>query len=168
MKRYSELILESDDSRHSFFMQQAIDLAINNIKNGGGPFAALVVKNDKVISQGVNRVTDNNDPTAHAEIVAIRKACEKLGTFQLDGCQIYSTCEPCPMCFGAIYWSRVDKVFFGATHLDAHDADFDDSFIYAEIKKSPESRKIPFIQIDQEDAVRVFKEWEGTSNKVKY
>jgi tRNA(Arg) A34 adenosine deaminase TadA len=116
------------------YMRKAIDLAIENVKNGGGPFGAVIVKNGEIVSTGVNRVTANNDPTAHAEVGAIRAACEKLGTFMLDGCEIYSSCEPCPMCLGAIYWAHIDRLYYGCNKSDAADAGFDDSFIYKELE----------------------------------
>jgi len=168
MKKYSNLILETSEDRISFFINNAISIAIDNIKNGGGPFCAMVVKDDKIISVGINRVTATNDPTAHAEVVAIRDACRRLNTFQLEGCELYTTCEPCAMCLGSIYWSRLDKVYYGASHADAHDAKFDDSYIYNEIKKSPSSRNIPFIQKNREESLRIFHEWMRKEDKIKY
>ena len=119
------------------FIQMAIDLATENVRNGGGPFGAIVVKDGEVIATGVNRVTANNDPTAHAEVQAIRAACAKTGNFELKGCVLYTSCEPCPMCLGAIYWSRVDRVVYAGTQNDAADAGFDDSFIYDELELPP-------------------------------
>src|SRR5215468_8158082 len=127
----------------SELMRQAIALAVENIRNGGGPFAALVSKDGAIVATGANRVTATNDPTAHAEIVAIREACRKLATFQLDGCEIYTTCEPCPMCLGAIYWARPARIFYAATAFDAAATDFDDAFIYDEIQTPPGNRRIP-------------------------
>ena len=118
-----------------FFMQKAIELSIKNINNNGGPFGCVIVKNNKIISEGVNGVTQNNDPTAHAEIVAIRNACTKLNTFDLSGCELYTSCEPCPMCLAAIYWSHIDNIFYANTREDAKNIDFDDSLIYSEISK---------------------------------
>lgn len=122
-------------------MRKAIALSIENVKNGGGPFGAVIVKDGKIIAHGVNRVTANNDPTAHAEISAIRAACEKLHTFDLSGCEIYTSCEPCPMCLGAIYWAHLDKIYYGNNKHDAADIGFDDSFIYNEMALKPEKRQ---------------------------
>src|SRR5271168_3996866 len=135
------------------FMERAIELAIENVKSGrGGPFAAVIVKDGRVIASGANQVTSTNNPTAHAEIVAIRAACTALGAFQLDGCDLYTTCEPCPMCLGAIYWARPARVFFGATARDAAAADFDDAFIYEQLSVDPARRKIPFVELMREEA----------------
>lgn len=151
------------------FMQRAIELARQNVKtNNGGPFGAVIVKDGKIIAEGSNQVTAANDPTAHAEIIAIRKACDLLKDFQLKGCEIYASCEPCPMCFGAIYWSRPDKVYFAASAKDAGVADFDDSFIYHECHVENHNRKIPFKQIMREDAITVFKEWVENDKKIPY
>src|SRR5437016_665661 len=141
------------------FMKQAIELAVQNVRRDGGPFAALVVKDGIVIASGANQVTRSNDPTAHAEIVAIREACRILGDFQLAGCEIYITCEPCPMCLGAIYWARPAAVHYAATHQDAARAGFDDSFIYREIQHPADRRAIPMIYIDEESAGLPFEEW---------
>jgi tRNA(Arg) A34 adenosine deaminase TadA len=150
-------------------MARAIELAIDNVRNGrGGPFAAIIVRDLKVVAEGVNRVVATNDPTAHAEIVAIREACRALGSFQLDGCDIYTTCEPCPMCLGAIYWARPRRVFFGAGHSDAAEAGFDDTVIYDEIDLPLESRKIPFIPLMREEALAVFGAWEKNPNRIRY
>ena len=124
------------------FMRKAIELSIENVKNGGGPFGAVIVRGDELIATGVNRVTDNNDPTAHAEVSAIRAACEKLGTFNLEGCEIYTSCEPCPMCLGAIYWAHLDRMYYGNNKHDAAAIGFDDSFIYEEIALTPEKRRL--------------------------
>lgn len=150
------------------FMKMAIDLAIENVKNGGGPFGAVIVKNDEVIATGVNRVTANNDPTAHAEVSAIREACQKLNTFILNGCEIYSSCEPCPMCLGAIYWAHIDKLYYGADKLDAADAGFDDSFIYKELELSPIQRRLKTSILLPEDAIKVFDAWKAKEDKTEY
>ncbi|RPI02232.1 MAG: nucleoside deaminase [Ignavibacteriae bacterium] len=151
------------------FMREAIRLSLENVQSGkGGPFAAIVVKNNKILARGTNQVTYTNDPTAHAEIGAIRDACKALGTFQLDGCELYTSCEPCPMCLGAIYWARPERVFFGNSKQDAAEIDFDDSFIYEEITKSLENRKIPMIQILHQEALAAFHAWNLKKDKVKY
>jgi len=152
----------------SEFMRQAIALALENIRNGGGPFAALVAKDGTVIATGANRVTATNDPTAHAEIVAIREACRKLGTFQLDDCEIYTTCEPCPMCLGAIYWARPAKIFYATTALDAAAAGFDDAFIYDEIQTPPGDRRIPMTEMQRTEALVIFQSWLAKSDKMPY
>jgi guanine deaminase len=151
------------------FMTRAIELAIDNVRTGrGGPFAAVVVKGDRVIATGANQVATSNDPTAHAEIVAIRNACQALGSFQLDGCDIYTTCEPCPMCLGAIYWARPARVFYGATARDAAEAGFDDAFIYEQIALNLAERKIPFIGVSRDEALACFREWQAKPDRVNY
>jgi guanine deaminase len=151
------------------FMEEAIKMAQNGIRNNeGGPFGAVVVKNGEIIGRGNNRVTSTNDPSAHAEVVAIRDACNRLGSFQLEGCDIYTSCEPCPMCLGAIYWARPDKVYFGCTKKDAAEIDFDDDFIYRELELPLDKRKIEFTQIMEEDAKKVFQEWENKNDKISY
>jgi guanine deaminase len=151
------------------FMARAIELSIENVRTGrGGPFGAVVVKDSKIIAEGANNVTATNDPTAHAEINAIREACKKLGAFELTGCEIYTSCEPCPMCLGAIYWARPDRVYYGNTADDAARAGFDDSFIYDEIPLAPQKRKIPTEQIMREEAIEAFRAWEKQVNKVPY
>lgn len=150
------------------FMREAIKLSIKNVEKDGGPFGAVIVKDGKIIAKGVNRVTANIDPTAHAEINAIREAAQKLGTFDLSGCEIYSSCEPCPMCLGAIYWARLDKIYFGNTKVDAKNIDFDDSFIYQELEQPVEKRKIPTQQILQNEAIAAFKKWINKDDKVEY
>jgi len=150
------------------FMREAIALSVKNIDNGGGPFGAVIVKNGEVIAHGVNRVTSNNDPTAHAEVMAIREAASKLGTFDLAGCEIYSSCEPCPMCLGAIYWAHLDKLYYGNTKSDAKEIDFDDSFIYDELELPKEKRKIPTIQILKEEAIKAFEKWKNKEDKIEY
>jgi guanine deaminase len=150
------------------FLKQAIELAVENVRRDGGPFAALVVKNGAVIATGSNRVTRANDPTAHAEMVAIREACRVLGDFQLQGCDVYSSCEPCPMCLGALYWARPARVFFAATQSDAAAAGFDDAFIYKQIAMAPSERDIPMVRVVHEAATRPFQEWIDKTNKTAY
>ncbi|WP_280842369.1 nucleoside deaminase [Rhodohalobacter sp. SW132] len=150
-------------------MKRAIQIAQNGMdENQGGPFGCVVVKNGAIIAEGNNRVTSSNDPTAHAEVVAIRKACEALGTFQLEGCDIYTSCEPCPMCLGAIYWSRPDRIFYAATRYDAADAGFDDSYIYEELKVPDRERKIPTENISRDQAVKLFEAWKRKEDKTDY
>ena len=151
------------------FMREAIRLSLENVMSGnGGPFGAVVVKNYEIISSGVNEVTSSNDPTAHAEVVAIRKACEKLGSFQLEGCEIYCSCEPCPMCLGAIYWARPDKIYFANTKKDAAEINFDDDFIYNELDLSITQRKLPTIQLLRDEALIAFSKWMASKNKTEY
>src|SRR6266851_3263988 len=151
------------------FMVVAIELAAENVRdNRGGPFAAVIVKVDAIIAQGTNLVTSTNDPTAHAEIMAIRAACRKLVTFQLDGCDIYTTCEPCPMCLGAIYWARLRRVFFGALASDAAAAGFDDAFIYEQLDLCYSQRKIPFVPLMREEALACFRVWEAKPDRINY
>ena len=141
---------------------------MDNVRRGGGPFAALVVRDGIVIGTGVNQVTRANDPTAHAEIVAIREACRVLGDFQLSGCEIYTSCEPCPMCLGAIYWARPARLYFAATHDDAAAAGFDDAFIYQQLSVPHAQRAIPMLQVPTEAATRPFQEWVNVAERVKY
>ena len=150
------------------FMNRAIELSINNIKNNGGPFGCVIVHNNKIIAEGVNRVTSNNDPTAHAEIVAIREACKKLNTFNLQGTQLYTSCEPCPMCLSAMYWAHIDKIFYGNSRNDAAKINFDDKFIYDEFKVKMSHRKIPLVQLSSDYAIKAFKLWEEEENKIRY
>ena len=151
------------------FMQEAIRLAVENVRAGrGGPFAAVVVKDGRVIATGTNSVTSTNDPTAHAEVTAIREACRALGTFQLTGCEIYTSCEPCPMCLGAIYWARPDRVYFAATASDAADAGFDDSFIYEELKRQHCRAAIPFEPMMREAGLEPFREWKQKDDRIRY
>ena len=151
------------------FMARAIELSIENVRSGrGGPFAAVVVKDGKLIAEGSNCVTSTNDPTAHAEVVAIREACKKLGFFELAGCEIYTSCEPCPMCMGAIYWARPDRVYFGNTAADAAEAGFDDSLIYRELSHPLAQRKIPMIQMMRDEALEGFRAWLRKPDKVPY
>jgi tRNA(Arg) A34 adenosine deaminase TadA len=151
------------------FMRRAIALALENVRSGrGGPFAALVAKDGRVIAEGANSVTSTNDPTAHAEIVAIREACRILKTFQLAECDLYTTCEPCPMCLGAIYWARPARVFYAGVAADAADAGFDDAFIYDELKVAPEERRIPMLQCMREESLAIFSAWKRQPNKAPY
>ena len=150
------------------FMNRAIELSINNIKNNGGPFGCVIVHNNKIIAEGVNKVTSNNDPTAHAEIVAIREACKKLDKFNLQGTQLYTSCEPCPMCLSAMYWAHIDKIFYGNSRHDAAKINFDDKFIYDEFKVKMSHRKIPLVQLCSDDAIKAFKLWEEEENKIRY
>jgi tRNA(Arg) A34 adenosine deaminase TadA len=151
------------------FMQRAIELALENVRSGqGGPFAAVVVRDGKVIAEGTNRVTSTNDPTAHAEVVAIRKACAALSAFQLDHCEIYTTCEPCPMCLGAIYWARPARVYYACTKEDAAAAGFDDSLIYQQIGTAQAARRIPFLPLMREESHAIFEAWNKKSDKVPY
>ena len=149
-------------------MKKAIELSIKSVNNGGGPFGSVIVKGDKIIAEGSNKVTSNNDPTAHGEIVAIREACKKLNNFSLNGCELYSTCEPCPMCLSAIYWARIDKIYYANTREDARKIDFDDSLIYTELQKNIDKRKIPMIQILRNEALKAFELWDQKKDKVKY
>ena len=150
------------------YMRKAIELSIKNIDENGGPFGAVIVKDGDIIAQGVNRVTSNIDPTAHAEVNAIREASKKLGTFDLSGCVIYSSCEPCPMCLGAIYWAHLDKLYYANTKQNAKDIGFDDSFIYEEIDLPKEKRKIPTIQILNQEALAAFEKWRTKDDKIEY
>jgi len=150
------------------FMRKAIALSVENINNGGGPFGAVVVKDGKIVATGVNRVTANTDPTAHAEVNAIRKAAKKLGTFDLEGCDIYTSCEPCPMCLGAVYWAHLDKMYYGNTKTDAKNIGFDDSFIYDEIDLKPENRQVKTVQKLPEEAIKAFESWTLSKDKVCY
>lgn len=153
----------------SDFMKEAIRLSIANVEEGkGGPFGAIVVFEGKIIARGTNCVTADNDPTAHAEVVAIREACKKLNTFQLTGCEIYTSCEPCPMCLGAIYWARPDKLYYANSKEDAAAIQFDDQFIYEEIAKPVTERKLFTQQILREEALEAFKKWSESPNKMEY
>lgn len=150
------------------FMREAIRLAAENIRRGGGPFGALVVRDGRIIGSGVNQVTSSMDPTAHAEINAIRAACRHLGHWQLEGCEVYSSCEPCPMCLGAIYWARPAALYFANTREDAASIRFDDAFIYRELMLPPHARSIPTIQLLREEGIQVFSAWEADPDKVRY
>lgn len=149
-------------------MLKAITLAEENVNNGGGPFGAVIARNGEIIATGVNRVTAEHDPTAHAEVSAIRAACKKLGTFDLSGCEIYTSCEPCPMCLGAIYWAHLDNMYYGNDKADAKRIGFDDSFIYDEIALSPSDRKLESKRILSEEAATAFKMWMNKDDKVEY
>ncbi len=150
------------------FMREAIEMASENIDNQGGPFGAVIVKDGEIVGRGQNSVTRNLDPTAHAEVSAIRDACKNLGTFVLEGCEIYSSCEPCPMCLSAIYWAHVDKIYYGATKHDAGDVGFDDSFIYEELALDTSQRKITAEEHERHAAQCVFEKWRQTEAKTKY
>lgn len=149
-------------------LRKAIQMAVENVHRGGGPFAALVVKAGTIIAAGCNQVTRTHDPTAHAEMVAIREACRVLGDFQLTGCDLYSSCEPCPMCLGAIFWARPERVFFAATHADAGAAGFDDTFIYQQIALPHSERSIPMIHVIETESSRPFEEWVSHPHKAEY
>ena len=150
------------------FMTRAIELSLASVRSNGGPFGCVIVKNNEIIAEGSNKVTIINDPTAHAEIVTIRKACKALNNFNLEGTEMYTSCEPCPMCLSAIYWSHIDKIYYSNTRLDAAKIGFDDNYIYNELSKQISQRKIPMQQLNQEDAIKVFKEWELKPDKTKY
>jgi guanine deaminase len=150
------------------FMRRAVHLALDNIRAGGGPFGAVIAKNSRIIAEGANRVTATNDPTAHAEIVTIREACRSLGDFQLVGCDLYTTCEPCPMCLGAIYWARPDRIFYAGTAADAAAAGFDDAFIYDELKRAHDTRRIPMTQLLRNESLTIFTTWKKLENKTQY
>ena len=150
------------------FMERAIELSIKSVNSGTGPFGAVVVKNNKIISEGFNTVTLTNDPTSHAEIVAIRNACKVLNNFSLEGYDLYTTCEPCPMCLSAIYWARIKKIYYANTRSDAKKIDFSDSMIYEELNKTIKDRKIPMHQMMREEAIKAFELWDKKTDKVKY
>lgn len=154
---------------HEKFMQRAVELAQKGIDQGaGGPFGAVIVKDGEIVGEGFNQVTSTNDPTAHAEVVAIRAACQKLNSFQLDGCVLYTSCEPCPMCLGAIYWARPLTVFYAATRKDAANIGFDDEFIYKEIEKNFEHRQMKLVNLMRDEGLKVFKNWEIKTDKTEY
>ena len=150
------------------FMARAIELSIKSVDSGTGPFGAVIVKDNKIISEGFNIVTSSNDPTSHAEIVAIRNACKSLNNFVLKDCHLYTTCEPCPMCLSAIYWARIDKVYYANTRKDAQKIDFSDSMIYEELNKTIKDRKIPMHQMMREEAIKAFEMWDKKTDKIKY
>jgi len=163
------LVPAPPDTTPDSFMAAAIQLSIENVRSGrGGPFAALVVKDKQVIATGTNLVTSTNDPTAHAEIVAIREACKVLRSFQLTGCEVYASCEPCPMCMAALYWARPSGIFFAGTREDAARAGFDDSYIYQQLALPVDQRSIPTVQMLREQALVALREWEGRSEKTPY
>ena len=151
------------------FMARAIQLAVENVRSGnGGPFGSVIVKNSEIVVEAANRVTATNDPTAHAEVVVIREACKKLGVFELTDCEIYTSCEPCPMCLGAIYWARLGKIYFASVAADAAKAGFDDSFIYREIAQERAKRSIPMEQMMREEALAAFRAWQEKLDKIQY
>lgn len=150
------------------YMRKAIQISIENVEKGGGPFGAVIVKNGQVIGVGANRVTLKCDPTAHAEVEAIREACQKINNFDLSGCEIFTSCEPCPMCLSAIYWARISKIYFANTKKDAAAISFDDDFLYQEIPKEITQRKIPTSQVLRDEAIVAFQNWELKTDKVKY
>lgn len=149
-------------------MREAIRLSVENVENGGGPFGAVIARDGEIVATGVNRVTANNDPTAHAEVSAIRKACEVLNTFDLSGCEIFSSCEPCPMCLGAIYWAHIDKIYFGNNKDDAKAINFDDSFIYDELALERGERRLPTEVLLDKEAIKAFEMWRDKADKVEY
>lgn len=150
------------------YMMKAIELSIKSVETGGGPFGAVIVKDGVIVAEGSNCVTLNNDPTAHAEVTTIRKACTALGTFDLSGCEIYTSCEPCPMCLSAIYWARIERIYYGCNKTDAKNIGFDDSFIYEQIELKPELRSIPSSQVLQNEALAAFKMWTDKDDKIEY
>jgi len=150
------------------FMMRAVDLSMESVDKDTGPFGAVVVKDNKIISEGFNTVTLVKDPTTHAEIVAIRSACKVLNNFSLKGCELYTTCEPCPMCLSAIYWARIDKIYYANTRDDAQKIDFSDALIYEELNKPIKERKIPMQQMMREEALKAFKKWDKKVDKIKY
>lgn len=149
-------------------MRKAIELSIENVAAGGGPFGAVIARNGEIIATGVNRVTSNCDPTAHAEVSAIRAAAKALGTFDLSGCEIYTSCEPCPMCLGAIYWAHLDRMYYGNNKQDAAAIGFDDAFIYEELDLKPEDRRLQSQVLLPEEAIQAFKDWQQKEDKVEY
>ena len=150
------------------WMREAIALSVENIDNGGGPFGAVIVKDGVVVARGANRVTADNDPTAHAEVSAIRQAARNLGTFDLSGCEIYTSCEPCPMCLSAIYWAHIDRIFYANTQYDAKEIDFDDSFIYTQLSLDPAKRFIPAVRVLGDEAIAAFRKWKVKEDKIAY
>jgi len=158
-----------DEIKKKELMREAIKLSVENVESGnGGPFGAVVVKDGKIIARGANQVTSSNDPTAHAEVVAIREACKALGSFQLDGCEIYTSCEPCPMCLGAIYWARPDKIYYANTKEDAAEINFDDQFIYEELDRPIDKRKLFTEQLLRDEAIVAFNKWAESGDKIEY
>ncbi len=153
---------------HEDFMKEAIKLSVENVKNGGGPFGAVIVKDGKIVGKGANSVTTHNDPTAHAEIVAIRNAAKELGTFDLSDCTIYTSCEPCPMCLGAVYWAHLSKMYYGNTKKDAAKAGFNDAFIYKEMELPVDKRSIPAERLLSNEAYKAFKMWKENPDKIEY
>jgi len=162
IKEYHSLKEKKDNI---FFMNKAIENANNS---DGGPFGAVIIKDKNIVSEGNNKVTVNNDPSAHAEIVAIRNACKQLKTFNLEGCSIYTSCEPCPMCLAACYWARLDKIYYSNTRVDAANIGFSDDFIYKELEKSNDAKCLPIIKVDNKEAIKTFERWAANTNKVEY
>tara|TARA_B100001179_G_C18435910_1_gene336691 strand:+ start:89 stop:562 length:474 start_codon:yes stop_codon:yes gene_type:complete len=156
------------NNKSNNFMLRAIELSMISVKTNGGPFGCVIVKNNQIIAEGSNEVTKTNDPTAHAEIVTIRKACNELKNFHLKGTEMYTSCEPCPMCLSAIYWSHIDKIYFGNTQIEAAKIGFDDNFIYDELLMDLAKRKIPSQQLNQNEAIKAFQEWELKTDKIEY
>ena len=157
------------DAAHASFMREAIELSLRNMQSGaGGPFGCVIVQDGKVVGRGWNQVTSTHDPTAHAEVCAIRDACKNLATFQLDGCTVYTSCEPCPMCLSALYWARPAKVYFGNTKADAADIGFDDAYIYEELDKKPDDRAMPLVPLLREEALAAFQAWQEKADRVEY
>lgn len=150
------------------FMREAIRLSVKNVSEGGGPFGCVIVQDDKIVATGVNRVTADNDPTAHGEVNAIRNAAKKLNTFDLSGCDIYTSCEPCPMCLGAIYWAGLDRIYYANTKKDAADIGFDDFFIYEELDKPLDERNVKAIQLLRDEALEAFRKWDQKEDKIEY
>jgi guanine deaminase len=150
------------------FMKRAIELSIKSVNSGTGPFGAVLIKDNQIIAEGFNKVTTSNDPTSHAEIVAIRMACKVLNNFNLEGCDLYTTCEPCPMCLSAIYWARINKIYYANTRVDAQKIDFSDAMIYEELNKTIKDRKIPMHQMMRDDALKAFDMWDKKEDKIKY
>ena len=150
------------------FMLRAIELSTNSLNNDGGPFGCVITMENEIIAEGSNKVTLSNDPTAHAEVVAIREACKKLNTFKLTGCDLYTSCEPCPMCLSAMYWSHIDRIYYANTREDAKKINFDDSMIYSEFSKKIEDRKIPIKQMLREEALKAFDIWDKKTDKIEY
>ena len=168
MKKKIKIPSDSDDQKY-YFMEEAAILAKKNVLSGsGGPFGAVIVSNNKIVGRGQNRVTFNNDPTAHAEIIAIRAACSNLGTFKLENCLIFSSCEPCPMCFSAIHWARIKTIYFSNSRWDAEKIGFDDAELYDEVRKSSDKRKMTMIQLPNKVAAAAFCEWEDKIDKIRY
>lgn len=162
IKEYHSLKEKKDNN---FFMNKAIENANNS---DGGPFGAVIIKDKNIVSNGNNKVTVDNDPSAHAEIVAIRNACKELNTFNLEGCSIYTSCEPCPMCLAACYWARLDKIYYSNTRVDAANIGFSDDFIYKELEKSNDTKCLPIIKVDNNEAIKTFERWAANTNKVEY
>ena len=159
---------EQTMDKKTTFMRKAIELSLENVENGGGPFGAVIVKDGEIVATGTNRVTASHDPTAHAEVSAIRAAASTLKTFDLSGCEIYTSCEPCPMCLGAIYWARLDKMYYANTKTDAKNIGFDDSFIYDELELKPADRKLPSETLLHDEAIKAFQAWSQKEDKIEY